>query len=98
MKLSMSITSPRTKPRQPVGLPKVMLAIGGQAPKAIRSVECYDYKDDRWFHLSEMPGTDLVLALDPVMKLDLQVGDAVVGWPWCGGGSTLWVGSTGACG
>lgn len=56
MKLSMSITSPRTKPRQPVGLPKVMLAIGGQAPKAIRSVECYDYKDDRWFHLSEMPG------------------------------------------
>merc|ERR1719342_717791 len=27
MKLSMSITSPRTKPRQPVGLPKVMLAI-----------------------------------------------------------------------
>jgi len=56
MKLSMSLTSPRTKPRQPIGLPKVMLAIGGQAPKAIRSVECYDFKDDRWFHLSEMPG------------------------------------------
>ena len=34
----------RTKPRQPIGLPKVMLAIGGQAPKAIRSVECYDFK------------------------------------------------------
>ena len=44
MKLSMSLTSPRTKPRQPIGLPKVMLAIGGQAPKAIRSVECYDFK------------------------------------------------------
>lgn len=44
LKLSMSLTSPRTKPRQPIGLPKVMLAIGGQAPKAIRSVECYDFK------------------------------------------------------
>jgi kelch-like protein 2/3 len=36
LKLQMSLSSPRTKPRQPVGLPKVMLAIGGQAPKAIR--------------------------------------------------------------
>ena len=69
MKLSMSITSPRTKPRQPVGLPKVMLAIGGQAPKAIRSVECYDYKDDRWFHLSEMPGIVLGLLLVMVVAL-----------------------------
>ena len=56
MKLAMSLSSPRTKPRQLVGLPKVMLAIGGQAPKAIRSVECFDFKEDRWFHLSEMPG------------------------------------------
>ena len=47
LKLSMSLTSPRTKPRQPIGLPKVMLAIGGQAPKAIRSVECYDFKASR---------------------------------------------------
>ena len=38
LKLQMTLTSPRTKPRQPIGLPKVMLAIGGQAPKAIRSV------------------------------------------------------------
>lgn len=56
LKLQMSLTSPRTKPRQPIGLPKVMLAIGGQAPKAIRSVECYDFKEERWSHLSEMPG------------------------------------------
>ena len=49
MKLAMSLSSPRTKPRQLVGLPKVMLAIGGQAPKAIQSVECYDFKEDRWF-------------------------------------------------
>lgn len=55
LKMQMTLTSPRTKPRQPIGLPKVMAAIGGQAPKAIRSVECYDFKDERWIHLSEMP-------------------------------------------
>lgn len=47
--------TPRTIPRTPLGLPKVMLVIGGQAPKAIRSVECYDFKEDRWFQLAEMP-------------------------------------------
>ena len=33
----------------------MMLAIGGQAPKAVRSVECYSFKEDRWTHLSDMP-------------------------------------------
>ncbi|XP_046990787.1 ring canal kelch homolog isoform X1 [Schistocerca americana] len=47
--------SPRTKPRQPVGLPKVLLVVGGQAPKAIRSVECYDFKEERWYQVAEMP-------------------------------------------
>lgn len=47
--------TPRTKPRQPVGLPKVMLVVGGQAPKAIRSVECYDFKEERWYQVAEMP-------------------------------------------
>ena len=32
-----------------------IVSIGGQAPKAIRSVECYDFKSDRWYHISEMP-------------------------------------------
>lgn len=45
----------RTKPRQPVGLPKVLLVVGGQAPKAIRSVECYDFKEERWYQVAEMP-------------------------------------------
>ncbi|XP_015518884.1 ring canal kelch homolog isoform X1 [Neodiprion lecontei] len=45
----------RTKPRQPVGLPKVLLVVGGQAPKAIRSVECYDFKEERWYQVSELP-------------------------------------------
>ena len=48
VKLS-SFNSARIRPRQPIGLPKVILAIGGQAPKAIRSVECYDFKEERWF-------------------------------------------------
>ncbi|KAK4874728.1 hypothetical protein RN001_014088 [Aquatica leii] len=50
-----SIKTPRTKPRQPVGLPKVLLVVGGQAPKAIRSVECYDFREERWYQVAEMP-------------------------------------------
>ena len=53
--LTSVFASPRTRPRQPIGLPKVMLAIGGQAPKAVRSVECFSFKEDRWTHLSDMP-------------------------------------------
>ena len=34
---------------------QVLLVVGGQAPKAIRSVECYDFKDERWFPVAEMP-------------------------------------------
>ena len=29
--------------------------IGGQAPKAIRSMECYDFQEERWYQLAEMP-------------------------------------------
>ena len=52
-KLASFGNSARTKPRQPIGLPKVMLAIGGQAPKAIRNVECYDFKEERWFQVNK---------------------------------------------
>ncbi|XP_078087061.1 kelch-like protein 3 isoform X6 [Mustelus asterias] len=34
---------------------KVMIVVGGQAPKAIRSVECYDFKEDRWNQVAELP-------------------------------------------
>lgn len=47
--------TPRTKPRTPIGRPKILLVVGGQAPKAIRSVECYDFKDERWYQLAELP-------------------------------------------
>ncbi|XP_069055369.1 kelch-like protein 3 isoform X3 [Pleurodeles waltl] len=49
------IKNPRTKPRTPISLPKVMIVVGGQAPKAIRSVECYDFKEDRWDQIAELP-------------------------------------------
>ena len=48
-------SSPRVRPRLPIGKPKILLAIGGQAPKAIRSVEGYDFKEDKWVNISEMP-------------------------------------------
>ncbi|XP_071808405.1 kelch-like protein 3 [Asterias amurensis] len=47
--------NPRTKPRTPIGLPKLMLVVGGQAPKAIRSVEVYDFKEEKWSQAAEMP-------------------------------------------
>jgi kelch-like protein 2/3 len=50
-----TFASPRTKPRQPVGLPKVLLVVGGQAPKAIRAVEAFDFKEERWRLLADMP-------------------------------------------
>ncbi len=34
---------------------QVLLVIGGQAPKAIRSVECYDFKEEKWSQLADMP-------------------------------------------
>ncbi|XP_019333976.2 kelch-like protein 3 isoform X3 [Alligator mississippiensis] len=49
------IKNPRTKPRTPISLPKVMIVVGGQAPKAIRSVECYDFEEERWDQVAELP-------------------------------------------
>ncbi|XP_039615560.1 kelch-like protein 2 isoform X2 [Polypterus senegalus] len=45
----------RTRMRTPVSLPKVMVVVGGQAPKAIRSVECYDFKEEKWYQVAELP-------------------------------------------
>ncbi|XP_040576158.1 kelch-like protein 3 [Lepeophtheirus salmonis] len=52
--LTLDEENPRLRPREPAGLPKVLLAIGGQAPKAVRSVECFDFKLGKWLFLSEM--------------------------------------------
>lgn len=45
----------RTRMRTPACCPKVMVVVGGQAPKAIRSVECYDFEEQRWFQVAELP-------------------------------------------
>lgn len=34
---------------------QVMIVVGGQAPKAIRSVECYDFEEERWDQVAELP-------------------------------------------
>lgn len=32
-----------------------MFVIGGQAPKAIRNVDVYDFQTERWTQASELP-------------------------------------------
>ncbi|MEJ1287831.1 kelch-like 2 Mayven [Cricetulus griseus] len=51
----MLMKSVRTRLRTPMNLPKLMVVVGGQAPKAIRSVECYDFKEERWHQVAELP-------------------------------------------
>lgn len=31
------------------------MVVGGQAPKAIRSVECFDFKEQKWCECADMP-------------------------------------------
>ena len=46
----------RFKARVPIGKPKALLVVGGQAPKAIRQCEYYDFENEQWFELrSELP-------------------------------------------
>lgn len=49
-----SMKTTRTRPRTPKGMPKSLYVVGGQAPKAIRSVECYNFKEDRWRQVTKM--------------------------------------------
>lgn len=46
--------SARTRPRIPMGLSKVLIIVGGQAPKAIKKVEAYDFKNECWDRLTDM--------------------------------------------
>lgn len=59
----------RTIPRQPIGLPKILLVIGGQAPKAIRSVECYDLREEQWYQAAEMPSRRCRWVFAPVLMI-----------------------------
>ena len=65
---------------------QVMLVIGGQAPKAIRSVECYDFKEDRWCQLAEMPSRrcrcgELAQSICTLTSYFLSVINIVIGQP-----------------
>eukprot|EP00118_Oscarella_pearsei_P003985 m.16535 g.16535 ORF g.16535 m.16535 type:complete len:589 (+) comp26992_c0_seq3:152-1918(+) len=46
--------TPRTQPRKSIGLPKIIVVIGGQAPKAIRSVEKFDFLVQKWSPAAEL--------------------------------------------
>ena len=43
----------RTRPRIPTGLPKTLAIVGGQAPKAIKKVEAFDFKNECWDKVSQ---------------------------------------------
>ncbi|XP_037876269.1 ring canal kelch homolog isoform X2 [Bombyx mori] len=46
--------SARARPRQPPRSPKMLLVVGGQAPKAIRDVEAYHLECGRWRPCAEL--------------------------------------------
>jgi len=56
-----------------------MLVIGGQAPKAIRSVELYDFKSEKWSLVADMPsrrcrsGLSLCVSLSVCLSVSLSV-------------------------
>lgn len=56
----------RTQMRTPASCPKVMVVVGGQAPKAIRSVECYDFEEQRWYQVAELPSRRCRAGVVPV--------------------------------
>lgn len=45
----------RARPRQPPRSPKLLLVVGGQAPKAIRDVEAFQLDAARWRPAAELP-------------------------------------------
>lgn len=54
-RLAAAATCVRARPRQPPRSPKVLLVVGGQAPKAIRDVEAYHMECGRWRCAAELP-------------------------------------------
>ncbi|RWS24101.1 Ring canal kelch-like protein [Leptotrombidium deliense] len=54
--LTLLTSNSRFKMRSPRGKPKCLLVVGGQAPKAIRQCEFYDFCTDQWYEIpSELP-------------------------------------------
>ncbi|XP_063166875.1 kelch-like protein 2 isoform X4 [Candoia aspera] len=65
----------RTKLRTPACLPKLMVVVGGQAPKAIRSVECYDFKEERWHQVAELPSRRCRAGLSSVEAYNMKTNE-----------------------
>ncbi|XP_070613361.1 kelch-like protein 2 isoform X2 [Erythrolamprus reginae] len=64
--------STRTRLRIPSSPPKVMVVVGGQAPKAIRSVECFDFKEQRWHQVAELPSRRCRAGLSSVEAYNMK--------------------------
>ena len=56
---------------------KVMIVVGGQAPKAIRSVECYDFEEERWDQVAELPSRRCRAGTSYFTQCESQILDAV---------------------
>ncbi|XP_043554405.1 kelch-like protein 2 isoform X2 [Chiloscyllium plagiosum] len=67
----------RTRLRTPVSLPKVLVVVGGQAPKAIRSVECYDFAEERWYQVAELPSRRCRAGLSSVEVYNVKANEWV---------------------
>jgi len=51
---SVSLPTYRVQPRTTLGLPKILLVIGGQAPKAIKNNDAYDFRSQSWVKRGEL--------------------------------------------
>ncbi|XP_068617524.1 ring canal kelch homolog isoform X2 [Battus philenor] len=90
----------RARPRQPPRAPKVLLVVGGQAPKAIRSVEALQLEGSRWRRAADLPtrrcraGLAVVAGTLRVRSVDIYDASAdtwAPGPPLCARRSTLGV-------
>ncbi|KAI1303668.1 Ring canal kelch -like protein [Halotydeus destructor] len=53
---TVSSTNARYRIRAPIGRPKCLVVVGGQAPKAIRQCEFYDFSSEKWSEIrTELP-------------------------------------------
>lgn len=62
---------------------KVMMVVGGQAPKAIRGVECYDLQEDRWYQGADLPSRRC--------RAGKSAADACFGLPVSEGSALSWM-------
>jgi len=52
---TVAISATRTRPRQPLPQSKLIMLVGGQAPKAIVNVDLFDVDSMRWTSVADLP-------------------------------------------